>query len=154
MGCVQHYYNLHLHVTAWRATSGRRTPRRTADGRTPQRAADRRTRGGGAMLRIGIHAHAMGEGGTRMEPQRGGRERCINIQNGNRRLRRRPFQNSNRRLRLRPFQNSNRRLRRRPFQNSNRRLRRRPFQNSNRRLRRRLRRHDYDGARFKIATGG
>jgi hypothetical protein len=34
--------------------------------------------GGGAMLRIGMHACAMGEGGTRMEPQRGGRERCIN----------------------------------------------------------------------------
>ena len=26
----------------------------------------------------GIHAYAMGEGGIRMEPQRGGRERCIN----------------------------------------------------------------------------
>jgi hypothetical protein len=33
--------------------------------------------GGGAMLRIGTHAYAMGEGGMRMEPQRGGRERCI-----------------------------------------------------------------------------
>jgi len=34
--------------------------------------------GGGAILRICIHAYAMGEGGIRMEPQRGGRERCIN----------------------------------------------------------------------------
>ena len=34
--------------------------------------------GGGAMLRMGIHACAMGEGRTRREPQRGGRERCIN----------------------------------------------------------------------------
>jgi len=57
-----------------RATSGRRTPRRAADGRTPRRAAD----GGGAILRIGIHAYAMGEGRIRREPQRGGRERCIN----------------------------------------------------------------------------
>jgi hypothetical protein len=34
--------------------------------------------GGGAILRICIHAYAIGEGGIRMEPQRGGRERCIN----------------------------------------------------------------------------
>ena len=34
--------------------------------------------GGGAMLRMGIYAYAMGEGRTRREPQRGGRERCIN----------------------------------------------------------------------------
>jgi hypothetical protein len=31
--------------------------------------------GGGAILRIGIHAYAMGEGGIRLEPHRGGRER-------------------------------------------------------------------------------
>ena len=41
-----------------------------ADGRTPRRAADR----GGAILRMGIHAYAMGGGGIRREPQRGGRE--------------------------------------------------------------------------------
>jgi hypothetical protein len=29
---------------------------------------------GGAILRMGIHAYAMGEGRTRREPQRGGRE--------------------------------------------------------------------------------
>jgi hypothetical protein len=34
---------------------------------------------GGAILRMGIHAYAMGEGRIRREPQRGGRERCINI---------------------------------------------------------------------------
>jgi hypothetical protein len=36
--------------------------------------------GGGAILRRGIHAYAMGEGGIRREPQRGGRKRCINIE--------------------------------------------------------------------------
>jgi hypothetical protein len=41
-----------------------------ANGRTPRRAADR----GGAILRMGIHAYAMGEGRIRREPQRGGRE--------------------------------------------------------------------------------
>ena len=46
-----------------------------ADRRTPRRAADR---GRGAILRMGIHAYAMGEGRIRREPQRGGRERCIN----------------------------------------------------------------------------
>ena len=30
--------------------------------------------GGGAILRMGIHAYAMGEGRIRREPQRGGRE--------------------------------------------------------------------------------
>jgi hypothetical protein len=43
-----------------------------ADGRTPRRAADR-----GALyyiLRMGIHAYAMGEGRIQREPQRGGRE--------------------------------------------------------------------------------
>jgi hypothetical protein len=29
---------------------------------------------GGAVLRMGVHAHAMGEGRMRREPQRGGRE--------------------------------------------------------------------------------
>jgi hypothetical protein len=29
---------------------------------------------GGAILRVGIHAYAMGEGRIRREPQRGGRE--------------------------------------------------------------------------------
>jgi hypothetical protein len=29
---------------------------------------------GGAILRMGIHAYAMGEGRIRREPQRGGRE--------------------------------------------------------------------------------
>jgi hypothetical protein len=33
---------------------------------------------GGAILRMGIHAYAMGEGRIRREPQRGGRERYIN----------------------------------------------------------------------------
>ena len=33
-----------------------------------------RGRGGGAILRMGIHAYAMGEGRIRREPQRGGRE--------------------------------------------------------------------------------
>ena len=32
------------------------------------------------MLRMGIHAYAMGEGRIRREPQRGDRERCINIE--------------------------------------------------------------------------
>ena len=41
-----------------------------ADGRTPRRAADR----GGDVLRMGIHAYAMGEGRARREPQSGGRE--------------------------------------------------------------------------------
>jgi hypothetical protein len=42
-----------------------------ADGRTPRRAEDG---GGGAILRMGIHAYAMGEGRIRRESQRGGRE--------------------------------------------------------------------------------
>ena len=50
--------------------------------RTGGHPSGRRTGGHGGgryiILRIGIHACAMGEGGTRMEPQRGGRERCIN----------------------------------------------------------------------------
>jgi hypothetical protein len=67
--------NLYLYISTkvLRTTSGRRTPRRAADGRTPRREAD----GGGAILRIGIHACAMGEGRLRKEPQRGGRERYI-----------------------------------------------------------------------------
>jgi hypothetical protein len=43
-----------------------------ADGRTPRRAAD--SGQGGAILRMGIHAYAMGEGRIRREPQHGGRE--------------------------------------------------------------------------------
>jgi hypothetical protein len=41
-----------------------------ANGRTPRRVADR----GGAILRMGINACAMGMGAIRREPQRGGRE--------------------------------------------------------------------------------
>jgi hypothetical protein len=33
---------IYIYTKVWRATSGRRTPRRAADGRTPRRAADRR----------------------------------------------------------------------------------------------------------------
>ena len=53
--------------------SGRRTPRRAADRRTGGHPGGQRT-GGGAILRMGIHAYAMGEGRIRREPQRGGRE--------------------------------------------------------------------------------
>jgi hypothetical protein len=35
---------------------------------------------------MGIHAYAMGEGRIRREPQRGGRERCINRHPGGRYL--------------------------------------------------------------------
>jgi hypothetical protein len=46
MGHVQYgqvWLNLYLYICTkvWRATSGRRTPRRAADGRKPRRAADR-----------------------------------------------------------------------------------------------------------------
>jgi hypothetical protein len=64
---------LHVSTNALRATSGRRTPRRAADGRTGGHPGGQRT-GGGATLRMGMHAHAMGEGRMRREPQRGGRE--------------------------------------------------------------------------------
>jgi hypothetical protein len=45
---------------------------------TPAGGGQADTGGGGAILRMGIHAYAMGEGRTRREPQCGGRERCIN----------------------------------------------------------------------------
>jgi hypothetical protein len=64
---------LYMSTKALRATSGRRTPRRAADGRTGGHPGGQRT-GGGAILRMGIHAYAMREGRTRREPQRGGRE--------------------------------------------------------------------------------
>jgi hypothetical protein len=63
---------------------------RTADtpaggGRADTPAGGGRADKGGALcyiLRMGIHAYAMGmgEGRTRREPQRGGRERCINTE--------------------------------------------------------------------------
>jgi hypothetical protein len=52
---------IYIYTKVWRATSGR---------------ADTPAGGGqaGAMLRMGMHAYAMGEGRMRGEPQRGGRE--------------------------------------------------------------------------------
>jgi hypothetical protein len=55
---------------------------RTADTPAGGGRADTPAGGGqggeGATLRMGTHAYAMGEGRIRRDPQRGGRERCIN----------------------------------------------------------------------------
>jgi hypothetical protein len=62
-----------------------RTADTPADGgraETPAGGGQTDTGGGGAILRMGIHAYAMGEGKIRREPQRGGRERCINMNYG------------------------------------------------------------------------
>ena len=71
---------LNLHLIYYSMAGHQRTADTPADGGradTPAGGGQADT-GGGAILRIGIHAYAMGEGGIRMEPQRGGRERCIN----------------------------------------------------------------------------
>ena len=65
------YLYLYIYTKVWRATSGRRTPRRAADGRTPRRAADRRALCYGWAC---WHACAMGGRRIRREPRRGGRE--------------------------------------------------------------------------------
>jgi hypothetical protein len=61
-------------------TDHQRTADTPADGGradTPAGGGQADTRGG-AILRMGTHSHAMGKGRIRREPQRGGRERCIN----------------------------------------------------------------------------
>ena len=71
---------LNLYLVHYSMAGHQRTADTPADGGradTPAGGGQADT-GGGAILRIGIHAYAMGEGGMRMEPQRGGRERCIN----------------------------------------------------------------------------
>jgi hypothetical protein len=70
---------IYMHDKAWRATSGRRTPRRAAGGRTPRRAADRRALHYGWAYVLALWGKGGHGGRTRREPQRGGREDVLTL---------------------------------------------------------------------------
>jgi hypothetical protein len=72
---------LNLYLIYYSMAGHQRTADTPADGGradTPAGGGQADT-GGGRYTTVGIHAYAMGEGGIRREPQRGGRERCINM---------------------------------------------------------------------------